>query len=74
MASNEKARGDQEAAINVGERRRERRRAEDVARIIRTLSLDVGSAPVSAQDLGSDPYNTSGGFDRKKNWTRVGKR
>jgi hypothetical protein len=74
MASNEKARGDQEAAINVGERRRERRRAEDVARIIRTLSLDVGSAPVAEQDQGSDPYNTSGGFDRKKNWTRVGKR
>ncbi len=23
---------------------------------------------------GSDPYNTSGSFDRKKNWARVGKR
>jgi hypothetical protein len=74
MTSNEKDRGEQEAASNVGERRRERRRAEDVARIIRTLALDVGSAPASEQDLGSDPYNTSGGFDRKKNWTRVGKR
>ena len=74
MTSNEKDRGEQEAASNVGERRRERRRAEDVARIIRTLALDVGSPPASEQDLGSDPYNTSGGFDRKKNWTRVGKR
>jgi hypothetical protein len=25
-------------------------------------------------ERGSDPYNTSGSFDRKKNWTRVGKR
>ena len=74
MTSNEKDRGEQEAASNVGERRRERRRAEDVARIIRTLSLDVGSAPAAEQDRGSDPYNTSGSFDRKKNWTRVGKR
>ncbi len=23
---------------------------------------------------GFDPYNTSGSFDRKKNWSRVGKR
>lgn len=23
---------------------------------------------------GSDPYNTSGSFDRKKNWARIGKR
>jgi hypothetical protein len=73
MASNERDRGDQESAISV-ERRREQRRAEDVARIIRTLSLDVESPKASEKDLGSDPYNTSGGFDRKKNWTRVGKR
>jgi hypothetical protein len=71
MTSNEKPRGDQEAATSI-ERRRERRRAEDVARIIRTLSLDVESP--KASDQGSDPYNTSGSFDRKKNWTKVGKR
>ncbi len=73
MASNEKARGDQEAAVSI-ERRREQRRAEDVARIIRTLSLDVESPKAADKDMGSDPYNTSGGFDRKKNWTRVSKR
>jgi len=73
MASNEKASGDQEAAVSI-ERRRERRRAEDVARIIRTLSLDVESPKASDKDVGSDPYNTSGSFDRKKNWTRVSKR
>lgn len=31
--------------------------------------------PKAANDQpGSDPYNTSGTFDRKKNWARVGKR
>jgi len=73
MASNDKVRGDQEAMIST-ERRREQRRAEDVARIIRTLSLDVESPKTSDKDLGSDPYNTSGSFDRKKHWTKVGKR
>lgn len=38
--------------------------------------LSVQSAPLKAanENLGFDPYNTSGSFDRKKNWTRVGKR
>jgi hypothetical protein len=68
MASNEKAGGDQVSAISIGERRRGRRRAEDAK-----LSLDV-AAKAFDKDQGSDPYNTSGGFDRTKNWTRVGKR
>jgi hypothetical protein len=68
MASNEKARGDQASAISIGERRRERRRAEDAK-----LSLEA-DAKAFVKDQGSDPYNTSGGFDRTKNWTRVGKR
>ncbi len=32
----------------------------------------VRKAPPEAP--GSDPYNTSGSFDRKKHWSRVGKR
>jgi hypothetical protein len=33
------------------------------------------SPPKAANDKrGFDPYNTSGSFDRKKNWMRVGKR
>jgi hypothetical protein len=74
MASNEKARGDQGSPISFGERRRELRRAEDAARIAPKLSLDVDAPRVFDKDQGSDPYNTSGGFDRKQNWTRVGKR
>jgi hypothetical protein len=26
------------------------------------------------EQRGADPYNTSGSFDRKNNWARVGKR
>ena len=38
--------------------------------------LCVQAAPLKAvnENRGSDPYNTSGSFDRKKNWTRIGKR
>ena len=37
--------------------------------------LSVADAPLKANEKrGFDPYNTSGSFDRKKNWARVGKR
>jgi hypothetical protein len=41
----------------------------------RALAIQ-GSQPrvVANEARGFDPYNTSGSFDRKKNWTRVGKR
>jgi len=74
MPRNEKARENQIAAIRNGERRREQRRAEDAAKIASRLSLEVDDAQALAKDRGSDPYNTSGGFDRTKNWSRVGKR
>ncbi len=39
-----------------------------------TLRLDPGPKKVSYKEQGSDPYNTSGSFDRTKNWSRVGRR
>ena len=38
--------------------------------------LKLNDAPENAANeaRGSDPYNTSGSFDRKKHWERVGKR
>ena len=44
------------------------------AKSARTLALDPGPKKPSYKEQGSDPYNTSGSFDRTKNWTRVGKR
>ena len=40
----------------------------------RALSLDMESPSNEAALRSSDPYNTSGSFDRTKNWSRVGKR
>jgi hypothetical protein len=44
------------------------------AKAAQNLALDPGPKKACYKDQGSDPYNTSGGFDRTKNWTRVGKR
>ena len=38
------------------------------------LSLDTTPHNIDKDQRGSDPYNTSGSFDRKQNWARVGKR
>jgi hypothetical protein len=39
------------------------------------LSLvDTSRLRAANENRGVDPYNTSGSFDRKRNWTRVGKR
>jgi len=40
----------------------------------RELSLESSPRKPVVAERGSDPYNTSGSFDRKKNWARVGKR
>jgi hypothetical protein len=38
------------------------------------LGLDTSKLKVVNENRGADPYNTSGSFDRTKNWTRVGRR
>lgn len=38
------------------------------------LALDAHSLKPVKPERNSDPYNTSGSFDRTKNWSRVGKR
>jgi hypothetical protein len=38
------------------------------------LSLADSPRKNTTHERGSDPYNTSGSFDRKKNWARVGRR
>ncbi|MDP9009662.1 MAG: hypothetical protein M3N91_13310 [Pseudomonadota bacterium] len=39
-----------------------------------SLTIDPGPKKVSYKEQGSDPYNSSGSFDRTKNWIRVGRR
>jgi hypothetical protein len=40
----------------------------------RGLSLDEVPRKAASEERSPDPYNTSGSFDRTKNWSRVGKR
>jgi hypothetical protein len=44
------------------------------AKVRDPLSLDTSKLKLVNENHGSDPYNTSGSFDRTKNWTRIGKR
>jgi hypothetical protein len=68
MASNQKTGEDQDSNFSFGIR--ELRKAKSA----RELSLDTSKLMVVSENRGSDPYNTSGSFDRTQNWTRVGKR
>jgi hypothetical protein len=68
MSSDNKSRSD-DSNFSFGVR--ELRQARVAAQ---TLAVDPGPKKTSYNSQGSDPYNTSGSFDRTKNWTRVGKR
>jgi hypothetical protein len=59
---------DREPKFSFGTRElREARRA-------RPLQSVEPAQPAPPQPAGFDPYNSSGSFDRRKNWERVGKR
>jgi hypothetical protein len=62
---------DQKFNFGVGKQRRAGA-AQDLS--VQGLSLDSARRKTATETAGSDPYNTSGSFDRKKNWARVGKR
>ena len=66
MASDDRNRADSTFSFAVRELRQ--------AKAAQTLALDPSPQKPSCKEQGSDPYNTSGSFDRTKNWTRVGKR
>jgi len=69
MASDHKTRDDPESTFSFGVRELKHAAAE------RDLSLvDTSRLRAANENRGVDPYNTSGSFDRKKNWTRVGRR
>jgi hypothetical protein len=64
----QKKRDDSESAFSFGVRELRQSRAA------RELRADVAPPAAQSKDRGVDPYNTSGSFDRKKNWAKVGKR
>jgi hypothetical protein len=68
MQSNHKTRNDPESIFSFGVRELRQ------ARAARELSAAVAPVKAGGNERGGDPYNTSGSFDRKKNWAKVGKR
>jgi hypothetical protein len=69
MTSEHKTRTDSESTFSYG--------VSELRQANAAPKLSVESpAPLKAanEQRGFDPYNTSGSFDRKKNWARVGKR
>jgi hypothetical protein len=68
MASDPKIRTDENSKFSFAVRELRQ------ARVAQSLALDADPKKVSHKEQGSDPYNSSGSFDRKQNWTRVGKR
>jgi hypothetical protein len=69
MASEEKTVNDPESTFSFGVRELR------TANVAQRQAVDpVPRLKVIDEDRGVDPYNTSGSFDRTKNWTRVGKR
>ena len=72
MSNEDKSVQDKDAKFSFGVREMKVRNAQAAA--AKALAL-AESQPKAANDTrGFDPYNSSGSFDRKKNWTRVGKR
>ncbi len=68
MSTDDKSLRDAEANFSYG--------VSEVRQATAARELRVEHAPLKAtsEKRGFDPYNTSGSFDRKKNWARVGKR
>ncbi len=68
MASGDKTRNDPESTFTYAVR--ELRQATRVKR----PSADTAPMKATNEHRGFDPYNTSGTFDHKRNWMRIGKR
>jgi hypothetical protein len=68
MASNHKTRSDTDTSFSYGVRELRQ------AKLAQKLSVEIAPLKAANENRGFDPYNTSGSFDRKKNWMRVGKR
>ena len=54
---------------------REVKQAQRAKSADESLEIAIATAPKSSEEArGFDPYNSSGSFDRRKNWERVRKR
>ena len=68
MSSDHKTGKDPESNFSFGVRELR------VSNMAQEFGADVAPLEVVNENRGVDPYNTSGQFDRNRNWARVGKR
>jgi len=69
MMSEHETRDDPESTFSFAVRELRQAKAASQLRVDSSAPLKAANA-----QRGFDPYNSSGSFDRTKNWTRVGKR
>lgn len=72
MASDDKKPDDRDTNFSFAER--ELRQANPAPTQPRAPRVRLETVEPVEEDRGADPYNTSGNFDRAKNWARVGRR
>lgn len=53
---------------------RELKQAQRAGSADESIEIDIAAPKPSEEARGFDPYNSSGSFDRRKNWERVRKR
>ncbi|MEA3196914.1 MAG: hypothetical protein QOF32_966 [Gammaproteobacteria bacterium] len=68
MASDHKPPNDREPAFSFGVRELQ------LATASQERSVNIPPLETVDDNRGVDPYNTSGSFDRTRNWRRVGRR
>jgi hypothetical protein len=69
MPSDYKTGSDDDASFTFAVREMRQAKAAQAS-----LAIAPAAKKVSYKEQGSDPYNSSGSFDRKQNWTRIAKR
>jgi hypothetical protein len=69
MPSDYKTGSDDDASFTFAVREMRQAKAAQAS-----LAVAPATKKVSYKEQGSDPYNSSGSFDRKQNWTRIAKR
>jgi len=78
MANDHKPIKDRDAGPRFDVRALARAQTEQVPPTAQSLTLETAppkaDSKADSEMRGFDPYNTTGGFDRKKHWTQVRKR
>jgi len=74
MANDHKPIKDRDARPRFDVRALAPAQTEQVPPTAQSLTLETAPPKAGSETCGFDPYNTTGGFDRKKHWTQVRKR